>query len=156
MKTVHSMLFLSLLLALAAPAKAQVTTLAQQEAIWDQLLTGAKSDPSSIVANIKAFVPQYGYWCGLQATPAGSPVIDCLDGSCFQHDTSPGYSSPVPTLAQVVAADRQFIANLSFTQASTPYGELYRKVAIQVFEAKTTFEQANSETLVTPCADCLN
>ncbi|WP_243358935.1 hypothetical protein [Fundidesulfovibrio terrae] len=148
---------LSAFLALSASAAhAQVTTLEQQEAIWDQLLTAVKADPSSLVADIKSFVPQYGNYCGLQATAAGAIPIDCVDGACFQHDASPGYSSSNPTLAQVVAADQQFIANLSFTQASTPYGELYRNAAIQLFEAKTTYEQANSVTLITPCADCLN
>ena len=144
-----------ILLVLLAPGVsfAQVTTLAQQEAIWDALLTSAKSDPSSLVANAKSLVPQYGNYCGLQ-TASGALAIDCVDGSCFQHDISPGYSSANPTLAQVVQADRQFIANLAFTQASTPYGELYRNVAIQVFEAKTTYEQANQTTVITPCADC--
>jgi hypothetical protein len=148
----------TLLLVLLVPgvSLAQVTTLAQQEAIWDSLLTSAKSDSSTLVANIKSFVPQYGNYCGLQTAAAGALPIDCVDGACFQHDTSPGYSLATPTLAQVVQADRQFIANLSFTQASTPYGELYRNVAIQVFDAKTTYEQANSVTLVTPCKDCLS
>ena len=156
MKTIPAALFFSLLLALlAVPAWAQVTTLAQQGAIWDSLLTSAQSNPASLIANAKLLVPQYGNYCGLQASAPGAIPIDCVDGSCFQHDTSPGYSLAKPTLSQVVQADQQLIANLAFTHASTSYGELYRNVAIQIFEAKTAFEQANQTSLITPCSDCL-
>jgi len=148
-------LIMPVLFALCGVSLAQVTTLAQQEAIWDAVLTSAESDSSSLIANAKSLVPQYGNFCGLQTAALGAISIDCVDGACFQHDTSPGYSLANPTLAQVVQADRQFIGTLTFSLASTPYGELYRNVAIQVFEAKTTYEQANQTSLITPCADCL-
>ena len=146
-----------LALALSASlAHAQVTTLAQQEAIWDQLLTAAKADPSTLIANVRSLVPQYGNYCGLQTAAPGALPIDCVDGACFQHDASPAYSTPNPTLAQIGQADQQFIANLSQVTGSTPYGELYRNAAMQLFQVKITYEQANDVSLIAPCADCVN
>lgn len=139
---------------LAGVSSAQVTTLDQQISIWDGLIQTVKADPSSLAANLKAFVPQYGNYCGLQSTPAGALPIDCVDGACAQHDNSTAYSSSSATLAQIGQADQQFVANLSQVVGSTPYGELYRNVAIDVFQAKITYEQANDVSLVAPCSDC--
>lgn len=155
MKTILAALVLSWLFA-AVPADAQVTTLEQQLAIYDNLFQTAGSDPAALIANAAALVPQYGNWCGIAPTPAGTPAIDCLDAACREHDLSPGYSLAKPTLEQVAQADRQFIATLRFTQASTPYGELFRAAAIPLFESKTTYEHANRVSLVTPCQNCLS
>ncbi|MFP5221331.1 MAG: hypothetical protein ACLGSA_03485 [Acidobacteriota bacterium] len=156
MKTTIAALALSWLFSAVVPANAQVTTLEQQLAIYDQLFQAAGSDPAALVSNIAALVPQYGNWCGLAPTPAGTPAIDCVDAACREHDLSPGYSLSRPTLEQVAQADRQFIASLSFSQASTPYGELFRSAAIPLFESKTTYEQANRVSLIRPCANCLS
>lgn len=142
------------LLPLALPASAQVTTLEQQLSIWDGLIVRGGGNPASLAASATSFVPQYGNWCGMQPTAPNALPIDCVDAACRDHDLSLGYSSSNPTLAQVVQADRQFIGALAFTQAVTPYGELFRNAAIEVMEAKTTFEQANRVSLVTPCSDC--
>lgn len=156
MNAIRAALFASSLLVLSAlPSLAQVTTLAQQEAIWTQMLqntsiTGAASGTSGLLS----LIPQYGNWCGTQDTPAGSVPIDCVDAACREHDLSVAYSSTSATLAQIVQADRAFIGALSFSNASTPYGELYRGLAVDLFEWKTTFEQANDVSLVAPCSDC--
>lgn len=135
---------------------AQVTTLEQQLSIWDGIIQAFQTDPASVAAEVRDLVPQYGYWCGLQAPPAGLAVFDCVDAACLAHDLSAGYSSAAPTLEQVVQADRAFIGSLATTQASTPYGELFRNVAVEIFEAKTTYEQANRTTVITGCSDCLS
>ena len=155
MKTTIAAFALSWLFSVAVPASAQVTTLEQQLAIYDELFQTTGSDPAALVANIATLVPQYGNWCGIAPTPVGTPAIDCVDAACRDHDLSPGYSLSKPTLEQVAQADRQFIAALTFTQASTPYGELFRNAAIPLFESKTTYEQANRTSLVTGCSDCL-
>jgi hypothetical protein len=154
MLTLRAALFLLAVSTLASQAPAQVSTLEQQMAVWDGLLTAARGNPASLAAKVEAFVPQYGNWCGMQATAPNAPAIDFVDAACRAHDLSPGYSSAKPTLSQVVQADRQFIGTLALTQASTPYGELFRNAAIEVFEAKTTYEQANRVSLFTPCSDC--
>ncbi|WP_243368219.1 hypothetical protein [Fundidesulfovibrio soli] len=132
-----------------------VLTLEQQVAIWDPVLQDVQSGKTPTAAQIISLVPQYGNWCGLQPTAAGTIPVDCLDGACMQHDLSPGYSLKNPTLEQVVAADRNFIWQLSNIHASTPYGELFRIEAIDLFTSKTNYEQANSTTLITGCSDCL-
>jgi len=154
----NPILFLSLFAALVFPGicSAQVTTLERQLAIYDQLFQAAGSNPAALASNIGALVPQYGNWCGVGVTAPGTPAIDCVDAACREHDLSPGYSLSKPTLEQVAQADRQFIAALSFTQASTPYGELFRVAAIPVFESKTTYEQANRVSLITSCSNCLS
>jgi len=136
-------------------AFAQTSALADRQAIYNSISSPTQSSSLSTVDSLKALVPQYGNWCGYQTTSSGAAPIDCLDAACMEHDLSPGYSASSPTLAQVVQADRQFIGTLSFSLASTPAGELYRNMAIQIFEAKTAYEQANQTTLVTPCKDCL-
>lgn len=154
----NPILLLPLFAALVFPGicSAQVTTLEQQLAIYDNLFQATGSNPAALVSNIGALVPQYGNWCGVGVTAPGTPAIDCVDAACREHDLSPGYSLSKPTLEQVAQADRQFIAALSFTQASTPYGELFRSAAIPLFESKTTYEQANRVSLITPCANCLS
>ncbi|MBI4804499.1 MAG: hypothetical protein HY795_04620 [Desulfovibrio sp.] len=150
--------FLPLLVALGLPSYclAQTSALADRQAIYSAMSSSTQTSSVSTVDSLKSLVPQYGNWCGFQTTSSNAAPIDCLDAACMEHDLSPGYSTSNPTLAQVVQADRQFIGNLTFSQASTPSGELYRNMAIQIFEAKTTYEQANSTTLVTPCKDCLS
>ncbi len=156
MNTIRAAVVLSLLLALAPPAAAQVTTLEQQLAVWDNLIQAAQTDPASITSNLTSFLPTYGNYCGLQDTPAGATPFDCVDAACQAHDLSVGYSTSTPSLEQVAQADRQLIGSLTVTQAITPYGELYRNVAITVFEAKTTYEQANRTTVFTGCSDCIS
>lgn len=139
----------------SSSASGPVLTLEQQFSIWDSVLQSVQSGKTPTAAQITSLVPQYGNWCGLQPTAAGAIPVDCLDGACMQHDLSLGYSLATPTLEQVVAADRNFIWQLSNIHASTPYGELYRIEAIDLFTSKTTYEQANSTTLITGCSDCL-
>jgi hypothetical protein len=148
---------LTALLAVWMPARAAdpVTTLDQQLAIWDAVFAQIEKDPSSLARSLPQIVPQYGYWCGLQSTDPTAAPIDCVDGACREHDLSPGYSLASPTLAQIGQADQQFIANLYFATPSTPYGALYQFEAIQIFEEKITYEQANKISLIAPCQDCL-
>ncbi|GFK93352.1 hypothetical protein NNJEOMEG_01184 [Fundidesulfovibrio magnetotacticus] len=153
MNTLRALLTASLLFC-ALPASAQVTTLAQQEAVWNQLIQATGSDPAQIASKALDFVPQYGNWCGTQTTAASAVPIDCVDQACKEHDLSVAYSSAKATQAQIVQADRAFIGALTFSQASTPYGELYRTLAVDLFEWKTTFEQANNVSLVVNCTDC--
>jgi len=152
MNATRSLLLASMALVLAVlPARAQVTTLEQQEAIWSQVL--ASGTPSG-TSGLLSLVPQYGNYCGTQTTAAGSVPIDCVDAACMEHDLSTAYSSSTATLAQIAQADRAFIGALTFTHASTAYGELYRTLAVDLFEWKTTYEQANAVSLVVPCTDC--
>ncbi|MFZ5427392.1 MAG: hypothetical protein ACOZEN_10470 [Thermodesulfobacteriota bacterium] len=154
MNTIRAVIILSLLLSSASPAAAQVTTLEQQIAIWDGLIQAARTDPAAVTSNLFSFLPSYGNYCGLQTTPAGANPFDCVDAACQAHDLSAAYTTPAPALEQVAQADRRFIGSLTVTQAATPYGELYRNLAIQLFETKTTYEQANRTTVYTGCSDC--
>jgi len=131
-----------------------VTTLEQQVAIWNDVVPLVEKNPASLAVNLSGLVPQYGNWCGLQATAANAFPIDGVDNACRSHDLSPGYSAKLPTLEQVVQADRQFVADLSLAVPSTPYGDMYKEGAIQVMQAKTTYEQANRTTVLSGCADC--
>lgn len=148
---------LTLLLCAFTPSRAAqpVTTLDQQQAIWDAVFAQIAEEPSSLSQNLRQIVPQYGYWCGMQATDPAAVPIDCVDAACREHDLSPGYSLQSPSLEQIRQADQTFIAELLFTTASTPYGELYRIEAIDLFTQKVTYEQANHVSLVVPCSDCL-
>ena len=140
----------------AALAAGPVTTLEQQLDIWSAVIPQVEKNPATALASLPSLIPQYGNWCGLGTTAFNAPAVDDVDCACRSHDQSPGYSSPLPTLEQVVRADRQFVADLSQAAASTPYGELYREGAIQVMEAKTTYEQANQTILLGGCSDCRN
>lgn len=163
MKTTLRILIAAALLATAgttigkgmpAWAAGPVTTLDQQVAIWNEVIPQVEKNPATLVTNLPGLVPEYGNWCGLQATPAGAVPIDGVDAACEAHDLSPGYTAKTPTLEQVVQADTQLVSNLSRAVPSTPYGELYKEGAIQVFQAKTTYEQANQTLLLKDCADC--
>lgn len=140
---------------MAALATGPVTTLDQQLEIWNEIIPKVEKDPSTLAASLPSLIPQYGNWCGLGTTVITALPVDGVDCACLAHDLSPGYTSPLPTLEQVVQADQKFVADLSLAVPSTPYGALYKEVAIQVIEAKSTYEQANQTLLLSGCADCL-
>ena len=138
-----------------ALAGGPVTTLDQQLAIWNQVIAQVQNNPASLPNDLAQLVPQYGQYCGLQQTPPGALPIDCLDLACMEHDLSPAYSLPDPTIEQIGQADQHLIADLYLVQPTTPYGQLYKQGAIELFQAKITYEQANKVSLITNCSDCL-